>query len=334
MDMNEQFEEIEATIKSAGDSAGITESLDKEEEVNCDVCDSLFIPKHVFLTMCDECKLSMKKNIKDYDKLNSANTSEVVDILGLYYYLFLCIWLTLSYILEKTTDKNESEDTVPNPLTKTNEKIGDTNGSVENVDRDELTQDPIGGAVEDLKEELSTFSSDHMHYRNLPFKSAETTYQMLVDKDSKKENLELYFNSSLIVAKSEFSQTDFYKTNVTPETNYVCFVTNDENSGEYEGRTYYGYDCLVAIGSKSTKRGYICPSIIIETGEDGKSRDTGQRLHRLLRTRCVRPQIHAIIYYVEANVIKIVKKGFMQYMNQSRYTACHLPFKYDDAVKK
>ena len=102
---------------------------------------------------------------------------------------------------------------------------------------------------------------------------------------------------------------------------------------EITKKTYYGYDCLVAIGSKSTKRGYICPSMIVETGEDGKSRDTGQRLLRLLRTRCVRPQIHAIIYYVEENVIKCVRKGFMQYMNQSRYTVCHMPFKYDDAVK-
>jgi len=204
---------------------------------------------------------------------------------------------------------------------------------VENVNRNEQTHDQLAGEIEDLKEDLSNFSSDHMHYQNPSFKSAESTYEFLLNKDCKKEKLELFFNSSMIVAKSEFSQHDFYKTNVTPESNYICFVTNEEKSGEYEGRTCYGYDCLVAIGSKTTKRGYICPSMIIEKGEDGKSRDTGQRLLRILRTRCVRPQIHAVIHYVEENVIKIVKRGFMQYMNQSRYTACHLPFSYDDSVK-
>ena len=119
-------------------------------------------------------------------------------------------------------------------MTSTPETTDNIDGSVENVNRVKQNEDQIAGTVDDLKEELGLFTSDHMHYRNPLFISAEVTYQLLVDKESKKENLNLYFNSSMIVAKSEFSQNGFYKANVTPETNYVCFVTNEENYGDYE----------------------------------------------------------------------------------------------------
>jgi len=72
--------------------------LDKATETNCDVCDNLFTPKSVFLTMCDECKLSMEKNIKDYDNRNSILTKDKqvdasgdVNNLGLYFFCYQTI---------------------------------------------------------------------------------------------------------------------------------------------------------------------------------------------------------------------------------------------------
>lgn len=132
------------------------------------------------------------------------------------------------------------------------------------------TNNQISSEVVDLKEDLSNFSSEHMHHRNPSFESAESTFELIMNKANKKENLDLFFNSSLIVAKPEFSQNDFYQMNLAPENDSTFFITDEENCGEYEGRQYYGYDCLVAFASKSTGHGYICPSMIIETDKNGK----------------------------------------------------------------
>jgi len=181
--------------------------------------------------------------------------------------------------------------------------------------------------MEGLKEELNDFSVEHLHYRNPLIQSAAAAFDLIMNKASRRENLEIFFNSSTIIARLEFSPDGH-------DGNTICYMTNEENCGEYEGRTYYGYDCLVAIASKSTGRGYLCPSMIVETLEDGRRQDTGQRLLRLLRTRCAKPEIHAIVYFINENEIKIIRNGFMTDMNKSKYTICHLPFKYDDSVKR
>lgn len=181
---------------------------------------------------------------------------------------------------------------------------------------------------------MNNFDVEHLHYQNPKLHSAVSTYEFIADLAAKNENLIMFFNSSAIVAKHEFCLNSYDDKSKNLDTNNIYYVTDQDNCGDYEGRTYYGYDCLVAIASKSTRRGYICPSMIIETDGDGRARrDTGQRLLRLLRTRCARPQIHAIIYFVAENVIKLVKTGFMQCMNKSRYTLCHLPFNYDDGLR-
>lgn len=179
-------------------------------------------------------------------------------------------------------------------------------------------------------ENLDAFPQDHCHYKNIAIESTFSLYNILADKATKKESLEIYFNSALIVANEE-SAIHGYGT----DKNYFYFLANPANSGDYESRIYYGYDCLVGYASKNSKRGYICPSMIIELREDGKRVDTGQRLLRLLRTRCVNPEIHAIIYDTHADSIYLIKKSFLASMTKkNRYTLCNLPFRYDDAIKE
>ena len=172
---------------------------------------------------------------------------------------------------------------------------------------DKVTQIPnlSISEVDGLTDELKDFSVEHLHYQNTLIQSGAAAFDLIMNKAIKNETLELHFNSSTIKAKLEFNPEK-------NDSNTIVYVANEENCGEYEGRVYYGYDVLVAIAFKSTGRGYFCPSMIIETLDDGKRRDTGQRLLRLLRTRCVKPEIHAIIYFSKENEIRMIKKGLLQ----------------------
>lgn len=178
-------------------------------------------------------------------------------------------------------------------------------------------------------ENLEDFEKGHSHYQNPWVDSSSSLFTLLSDKATKKEALRINFNSSLIIANEESNIHGFEN-----DKNFFHFLANSENSGDYEHRTYYGYDCLVGYASKYTKRGYVCPSMIVEI-KDGKRVDTGQRLLRLLRTRCVSPEIHGIIYDTLNNTVFIVKGTFLASMHKKlRYTICHLPFKYDEAMKQ
>ena len=179
-------------------------------------------------------------------------------------------------------------------------------------------------------ENLDSFAKDHPHYQNPCVDSSLTLYNIFADKAAKKESLQINFNSSRIIA-NELSSVNEYGE----DKHYFQFMAKPENSGDYEHRIYYGYDCLVGFASKSTRRGYVCPSMIIEI-KDGKRVDTGQILLRLLRTRCASPEIHGIIYDTIADVVLIAKgASFLTSLHKkSRYTICHLPFKYDEAMKE
>jgi len=194
-----------------------------------------------------------------------------------------------------------------------------------------LFNDSIIRGLDLYIENPDTFAQDHSHYLNPIVDSTNLLYNILADRASRNEALHINFNLSLKIANEESTMNGY-------GNDKHCFhfwLINAENYGEYEHRLYYGYDCLVAIAIKNCKRGYICPSMIIEITEDGRRVDTGQRLLRLLRTRCVRPEIHAIIYDIHQNSVFFVKKMFLSTLHKkSRYTICHLPFKYDTVIKE
>ena len=179
-------------------------------------------------------------------------------------------------------------------------------------------------------EDVSKFGVDHPHNNNkIVFKSSLDTY-LFLDGLARVvgSTHDVYFNNGISVMRKELMDTQWSKS----KSGLFSFECVPGSHGDFESETYYGYDVFMGYSSKSTKRGYICPSVIVHLDANGISTDTGSRLLRILRTRCSKPEIHALVYSVVTDKVEVVKKCFLQDM-MFKYTVWHLPFEYDATIK-
>jgi len=104
--------------------------------------------------------------------------------------------------------------------------------------------------------------------------------------------------------------------------------------GCFDNREYYGYDTMVGFISPTKRKGYICPSVVVSTDFSGAHKDTGIRILCFLRTRCVRPRYDAIAYSVVTEKVEKLTNIFKNHLNGNLYTAWHLPFDFEKAIKE
>jgi len=179
----------------------------------------------------------------------------------------------------------------------------------------------------EMKEDINALGLNHPHMLNRPiFRSANDTYDFLSELRDDGRVHKVFFNNQELNMRVMQDVNPSYVSKA-----FAC--TGDADIDALENRIYYGYDILMGVISGSRgKKGYVCPSVIVHVNNDGKHEDTGRRLIRLLKTLCVKPQLHALIYSLTTEKIEMVKPNFVMAMGND-YTAWHIPFEYDDTIK-
>ena len=176
-------------------------------------------------------------------------------------------------------------------------------------------------------ESPALFDENHPHYKNEIFKSSTDVYNYLSALQASKNVAKMYFNSC---SEPIIMEEDAYKKSDSALCS-AYFTAVKDKEGDYEKRVYYSYVNLVGFVSKITKKGFLCPSIIVETDMNGQLIDTGERVIRLWRTRCVTAEVWGLIYRISDEKFFLVKQ-FVRSM-RNRFTAIHLPFEYDKTIK-
>jgi len=104
--------------------------------------------------------------------------------------------------------------------------------------------------------------------------------------------------------------------------------------GDFEHRIFYGYDIFAGYLHTQKEVGFVCPSVIVNVDEDGRHEDSGKRLLMILRTRCIKPVYHALIYSHVTGTFQLYDNGnFFVCKSTNFYTAWHVPFDFDNIIK-
>lgn len=181
--------------------------------------------------------------------------------------------------------------------------------------------------IQMFEDTLDLSDTENPYSINRPvFTSAEDTFNFLYGFNSERVHT-FNFNGE---------QTSFrLEKRMEIQTNGIrVFECVPGKQGSFDSREYYGYDSMVGYMSRQTRRGYICPSIVVRVDSDGIHKDTGIRMLCFLRTRCNRPRYDAIAYSLVTEKVEKIAKVFSNHLSGNLYTAWHKPFDYNNVIKK
>jgi len=203
--------------------------------------------------------------------------------------------------------------------------------SLENDGASELQAPKLVKIV--IMEDVKLFDEKHPHYGNGPvFTSSNDTHHFLVSMISK-QGIEansthaFNFNGKEIFFTQEKSEG--HRSNGT-----FAFECVKGKFGYFDDRIYYGYDKLIGYTSNFTKKGYICPSMVVQIEANGEHRDSGLRILAIMRTRCSAPVYHALVYSAITEKFELLRHFINRFNRGNMYTVWHVPFTYDGAIQR
>jgi len=291
---------IQSTASVSEESKSSSEESDDEsrqQTTTCVDCGDKFAPKLPYLNVCEKCK------DKADDNLCPPLMSNQITSIG-----------------EQADDRIETEANVNatpmQPDVQGDDAIEDANTA------------PQKGTIEEyikgirVVEPAILFEKNHPHYKNQEFKSSKDVQNYLLQPGQKT----IYFNNhdNPMIIEAEVKE-DHRKRNF----NFICCP---EKHGEYEGRPYYSYVNLAGHISTGKGLGFLSPSVIVEEGAGGALFDTGFRMIRMWKTRCISAEVWALIFNCKQENFFIVKH-LLQFM-ENRFTAIHLPYEYTERIKE
>jgi len=181
-----------------------------------------------------------------------------------------------------------------------------------------------------MMEDTLNIENGHPHRDNRPiFTSAQDTFNFLHDLGSSNRSHVFNFNNGQTHMREECVDSEFRQLARKGTKMFECIPSQE---GDFERRIFYGYDIFVGYANTRTNMGFICPSVIVNINENGGHEDSGKRLLMILRTRCINPEYHALIYSHMTGKIELLDKGNFFSKTSRYYTAWHLAFDFDNMI--